>query len=110
DDRAADRNGERGALTSAQTASRAPHVKAIDQATRNRSASGEKPRPHPPGCLHRVADLPEGGRPETDEQGAPFRVPALVLVDGLRSNPEADAQRNRAQREGVELRAAETES
>ncbi len=51
----------------------------------------------------RVSDLPEGGRPEADEEGASFGVATLVLVDGLGADPEADTQGYRAERERVEM-------
>jgi hypothetical protein len=53
--------------------------------------------------FQRVADLPERRRPETDEQSAPFSVAAFVLVDRLGTDPEADAEADRAQRERVKM-------
>jgi hypothetical protein len=58
----------------------------------------------------RVADLPERGCPEPDEEGAPLGVATLVLVDCFRANPQADAQADRAERKRVEMRAVETEA
>jgi hypothetical protein len=38
-------------------------------------------------ALERVADQPDRRRPQADEQRAAFGVAALVLVDGLGSDP-----------------------
>jgi hypothetical protein len=71
----------------------------------------EPPKPQSPFRLfdvsQRVADLPERGCPEPDEEGAPLGIAALVLVDGLGADPEADAEADGAERERVELRAAQ---
>lgn len=65
-------------------------------------------RPGPFCDFQRVADLPEGGRPEADEEGTSLGVAALVLVDRLGADPEADTKGYRAERERVEVRAAKT--
>src|SRR5919206_484346 len=43
-------------------------------------------------ALERVADEPEHRRPQPDEQRPALGVPALLLVDGLRPDPERDAE------------------
>lgn len=55
----------------------------------------------------RVSDQPDRGGPETDEQGATLGVPALVLINGLGANPEADAEADRAHREDVQMPGAQ---
>jgi hypothetical protein len=42
--------------------------------------------------FERVADEPEHRWPEADEEGAAFGVAAFVLIDGFRTDPEADAE------------------
>jgi alkanesulfonate monooxygenase SsuD/methylene tetrahydromethanopterin reductase-like flavin-dependent oxidoreductase (luciferase family) len=56
----------------------------------------------------RVADLPECGGPEANEDGAALGVAAFVLIDGLGANPEADTKTDRAQREGMEVGSAQS--
>src|SRR5581483_5108522 len=70
----------------------------------------QRPPRRPPDRAQGVADLPERRSPQTDEERAPLRVSALVLIDGLRTDPEADAKAHRAERERVELRPAETDA
>jgi hypothetical protein len=48
-------------------------------------------------ALDRIADEPEHRWPQPDEEGAPLRVAAHVLIDGLGPDPQADAQTDRAQ-------------
>lgn len=54
-----------------------------------------------------VADQPEHGWPETDEEGAALGVAALVLADRLGASPEHDAEEDRDHREAVERLAAD---
>jgi len=55
-----------------------------------------------------VAEQPEHGRPQADEQGAPLGVPALLLGDGLRADPQRDAEDDPAERGAVENRSDQT--
>src|ERR1043166_7496246 len=74
----------------------------LDQPAKQRAA------PRPLDRLQGVADLPERRRPEADEERAPLGVAALVLVDRLGADPEADAQSDRSERERVKMEPAET--
>src|SRR3954470_18822096 len=58
--------------------------------------------------LKRVAHEPEHRWPEPDEQCAPLRVAALVLVDGLGANPQGDAEPDARKRRGLQVPAADT--
>ena len=58
-------------------------------------------------AIERLARHPEHRRPQPHEQGAPLGVPALVLVDGLRPDPQDDAEGDRGQRDSLEMPAAE---
>jgi hypothetical protein len=60
-------------------------------------------KPPTPRAGERLADQPQGRRPKPDEEGASLGIPALVLVDGLRPDPEDDAETDRSERGGVEL-------
>src|SRR5512132_3390764 len=57
--------------------------------------------------LEGVADQPEHRGPEADEQGPAFGVVAVVLVDGLGPDPEAEAEGDRAERRRLQVRAAQ---
>jgi hypothetical protein len=58
-------------------------------------------------ALQRLSHEPQRRRPEPDEQGTPLGVAALVLIEGLRADPERDAYRDRANRQGMEVPAAQ---
>src|SRR4051794_9370962 len=60
-------------------------------------------------ALDRVADQPEHRRPQAYEQRPPLGVAALVLVDGLRPDPQADAQPDTGHRGAVEVVAAQAD-
>src|SRR4051794_24932332 len=63
--------------------------------------------PAPVAALERVADQPEHRRPQADEQGAPLGVAALVLVDGLGADPQADAEGDARERGAVAVPVTE---
>src|SRR5919202_1274888 len=58
-------------------------------------------------ALDRITDEPEHRRPQPDEQRPALRVAALVLIDGLGADPQADAQADRPEPDGVEVPAAQ---
>src|SRR3954470_14104989 len=58
-------------------------------------------------ALEAVADQPEHRRPQADEQRAPLRVAALVLIDRLGADPQRDAEPDAPERGGVEGPAGE---
>src|SRR5690349_24724978 len=71
------------------------------------------------GCAHaralrsrlarqRVADQPDHRRPEADEQCPALGVAALVLIDRLGADPEADAQADAGHRRDLHLPRAQT--
>ncbi len=60
-------------------------------------------------ACERVPDQPEHRRPEADEERSPLRIAPLVLVDRLCTDPEADAEADRAERRGLELPGAKPE-
>lgn len=45
-------------------------------------------------ALEGVADQPDQGWPQADEEGPAFGVAALVLVDRLGADPQRDAERH----------------
>src|SRR5687768_7900860 len=57
--------------------------------------------------LDRVPDQPEHGRPQPDEQRAPLGVPALLLIDRFRTDPEGDAEPDGRERCHVQVPAAQ---
>src|SRR4029450_9869789 len=57
--------------------------------------------------LERVADQPEHGGPEADEQGPALGVVAVLLVDGLGPDPEAEAEGDRPERRRLQVPAAQ---
>src|SRR3954471_12690841 len=61
------------------------------------------------GAAQRIADEPERRRPQPDEQGAALGVAALVLVDGLRADPQRDAQSDGAHRDELQVVAAQAD-
>ena len=54
-------------------------------------------------ALQRLSHEPQRRRPEPDEQGTPLGVAALVLIEGLRADPERDAESDRSERERLEM-------
>src|SRR3954469_11999904 len=60
-------------------------------------------------ALDRVADQPEHRRPQAHEQRPPLGVAALVLVDGLGPDPQADAQPDTGHGGAVEVVAAQAD-
>jgi hypothetical protein len=56
-----------------------------------------------------ITDQPEHRGPKTDKQRPPFSVTAFVLIDGLRADPQTDAQPHRAQRCQMQMGIAETD-
>src|SRR4029078_7109934 len=56
--------------------------------------------------VDRVAYQPEHRRPEADEQRSPLGVSPLLLVDGLRADPERDAEVDRRERACLEVPVA----
>jgi hypothetical protein len=59
-------------------------------------------------ALERVADQPEGGWPEADEQRAALGVGARVLVDGLGTNPQSDAESDSSDRRQLHVAGAQS--
>jgi hypothetical protein len=51
----------------------------------------------------RVPDEPDHRGPEAHEQRTPFGISALILIDGLGADPQADAKPDRAQRQGLQV-------
>ncbi len=54
-----------------------------------------------------VADHPDSGGPQSDEQRTSFGIAAFVLIDGLRADPQRDAQSHRREREDLHVRVAQ---
>ena len=56
-----------------------------------------------------VADQPQRRRPEADEQGAALCVAPLFLIDGLRPDPQGDAEAHGPERRAVQLPIAQSD-
>jgi hypothetical protein len=57
--------------------------------------------------LEDVTDEPEHRRPQPDEEGAALSISSFVLIYGLRPDPQAYAQNDRAERGELHVPAAQ---
>jgi hypothetical protein len=54
-------------------------------------------------AFQRVAYEPDGGGPQTYEQGSALGVPSFFLIDGLAPDPQGDAQAHRPKGQDMQM-------